>query len=59
MFGSDRLPKLLCLPFNAMLQHGDLCHDQMLTFIVPVLIDKKGDISSEDNYWPRAITSVI
>jgi hypothetical protein len=31
----------------------------MITIVIPVLKDKKGDLSSKDNYRPVAITSVI
>ena len=41
-----------------MLIHGYLCHDLMVTFIVPVLKYKKGDINKV-NYRPIVITSLI
>ena len=58
-YGSDKLSVLLCLLFNAMIIHGYLCEGLMDTVLIPIVKDKKGDISCKDNYRPIALTSVI
>ena len=58
-FSSAKVSVLLCFLFNAMLLHGYICPELMDTVLTPILKDKKGDISSKDNYRPIAITSVI
>ena len=45
--------------FNAMLCHGFVPHHLMSTMIIPLLKDKKGDISTKNNYRPIAITNVM
>lgn len=45
--------------FNAMLCHGFIPHNLMSTILVPLLKDKKGDISAKNNYRPIAITNVM
>ena len=59
IYGSDKLCVYLCMLFNAMIVHGFVCKGLMDTILVPIVKDKKGDISSKDNYRPIAITSVI
>ena len=49
---------LLSLVFNAMIIHGHLPSSFMDSIIVPLVKDKKGDITSVDNYRPLAITCV-
>ena len=49
---------LLSLLFNAMIIHGHLPSSFMDSIIVPLVKDKKGDITSVENYRPLAITSV-
>ena len=49
-------PSLL---FNCMMIHSYIPDMFMYTVIIPLLKDKKGDISSSDNYRPIAITSVV
>ena len=44
---------------NSMLIHGYLPDDLMLTHIIPIVKNKKGDITSKDNYRPIAISSVL
>ena len=58
-FGSDKLSVLLCLLFNSMILHGYICQELMDTILIPIVKDKKGNVSSKDNYRPIAITSVI
>jgi len=50
---------LLAIVFNCMIIHSYLPDDLMISYIIPVLKDKKGDISSKDNYRPIAITSIM
>ena len=42
-----------------MLTHAYLPSNFMLSFIVPLIKDKKGDVTSKDNYRPIALTSII
>ncbi len=58
-YGSDKLCVYLSMLFNAMIVHGFVCKGLMDTILVPIVKDKKGDISSKDNYRPIAITSII
>ena len=57
-FSCTKITVLLSLCFNAMLSHGHLCQQLMNTIIVPIIKDKKGDVTDADNYRPIAITSV-
>lgn len=50
---------LLSLLFNCMISHGYICDGLMDTILIPIIKDKKGDLSSKNNYRPIAITSVI
>ena len=50
---------LLNILFNCVLIHGYLPREFMSTVIMPLVKDKKGDISDVDNYRPIAITTVI
>ena len=45
--------------FNAMIIHCHLPASLMETVIVPIVKDKKGDLSAADNYRPIAITSIL
>jgi exonuclease III len=56
---NKKLSVILSLCFNAMLIHNYLPDVFMKTIIVPIVKDKKGDISSSDNFRPIAITCVI
>ena len=56
---SDKIHVLLSLLFNAMITHGYVCDGIMDTVLIPIVKDKKGDLSSKDNYRPIAITSVL
>ena len=58
-YGSCKLNVLLSMLFNSMILHGYVCQGLMDTVLVPIIKDKKGDISSKDNYRPIAITSVV
>ena len=50
---------LLSLLFNMCISHGFIPSGIMYTIIVPIVKDKKGDISDKDNYRPIALTSVF
>ena len=58
-YSSNKLMFLLAIVFNCMIIHSYLPDDLMISYIIPVLKDKKGDISSKDNYRPIAITSIM
>ena len=49
---------LLSLCFNGMLLHGHISQRFMDTVIVPIIKDKKGDVTDADNYRPIALTTV-
>ena len=57
-FSCTKITVLLSLCFNAMLSHGHLSQQLMNTILVPIIKDKKGDVTDADNYQPIAITSV-
>jgi hemolysin-activating ACP:hemolysin acyltransferase len=44
---------------NAMLIHGHLPSTFMETVILPVIKNKRGDITNKDNYRPIAITNIF
>ena len=44
---------------NSMLIHSYVPLDCMLTCNVPLVKDKKGDLTSKDNYRPIALTCII
>jgi hypothetical protein len=58
-FASYRLTVLLTLFFNAVISHGYIPEQFMDSVIIPILKDKKGDITDKDNYRPIALTSVL
>ena len=58
-YATDRLSILLCFLFNAMIVHGYMCQELMDTILIPIIKDKKGNLSSKDNYRPIALTSVL
>jgi len=57
-YASDKLYVLLSLVLNCMIKHGYLPAKFMETVLVPIVKDKKGDITDGDNYRPIAITCV-
>ena len=59
VYSDKRIIVLLCMLFNTMLTHAYLPSNFMLSFIVPLIKDKKGDVTSKDNYRPIALTSII
>ena len=58
-YAVDTLPVLLSMVFNSMLIHGHLPSKLMDTKISPIVKDKKGDLSSADNYRPIAVTCIL
>ena len=50
---------LLSILFNAMIIHAYIPDEFMLSFIIPLVKDTKGDIISKDNYRPIAIRSIL
>ena len=59
VYCNDKLNCLLSILFNCILIHSHLPADFMLSFIVPLVKDKKGDITSKDNYRPIALTNIL
>jgi hypothetical protein len=58
-FACDKLSVLLSIVMNAMLIHGHLPSTFMETVILPVIKNKRGDITNKDNYRPIAITNIF
>lgn len=54
----DKLSVLLCLCFNSMILHGYVTEGFSDTILIPIIKDKKGNITDPDNYRPIAISSV-
>ena len=57
-YASEKLYVLLCICFNAMLLHSHVPTEFSNTILVPIIKDKKGNITDPDNYRPIAITTV-
>ena len=57
-FSHPIIVDILCTLFNCMMSHGFVPSKLMETIIVPIVKDKKGIVTSKDNYRPIAITSV-
>ena len=55
---SHRAAVLLSMCFNSMIVHGHVSKPLMDTVLVPIIKDKKGDVTSADNYRPIALTTV-
>ena len=49
----------LMLLFNSIVIHGHIPMEVMDTVLVPLIKDKKGNITSKDNYRPIAITCIL
>ena len=58
-FAHESINVYLSFLLNAIMVHGYLPPIIMDTVIVPVIKDKKGNVTSKDNYRPIAITSVF
>lgn len=59
IYAHDSLHRLLHVFFNAAIVHSYLPQSFMDTVISPIVKDKKGDLTSEENYRPVAVTCVI
>ena len=57
-YAHEKLYILLNLVFNSMLIHAYLPASLMDTIIIPLVKDKRGDLTDADNYRPLAITCV-
>ena len=58
-YASDNTYVCLSLVFNHMIAHGNLTSKFMDTFIMPIVKDKKGDITNGDNYQPIAYRHLL
>lgn len=58
-YADDKLCVLLSILFNAMIIHNYIPDAMLDTIIVPIIKDKRGDISDQDNYRPLALTCVV
>ena len=58
MYASDRIFALLTFCYNAMISHNYMPESITNTILVPIVKDKRGDITEKDNYRPIAITTV-
>ena len=58
-YSDDCLCDLLAKLFNCFIIHGYLPKAFMYTVLVPVVKDKKNDLSDCDNYRPIALTTII
>ena len=45
--------------YNAVLNHACLLDAIVYILIIPLLRDKKGDVTLKDNYRPIAITGIL
>ena len=58
IYASEKLYVLLCICFSAMLLHIHAPTQFSNTILVPIIKDKKGNITDPDNHRPIAITTV-
>ena len=58
-YAHNKIHVLLALLFNAMIIHNFLPKAFMDTTLVPLIKDRKGIVTSSDNYRPLAITCVV
>ena len=58
-YASDKLSILMSMVINAMFAHGYLPCSIMETVIIPIIKDKRGDVTDKDNYRPIAITNIF
>ena len=54
----EKINLYFCNLFNCMLKHGFLPDTFMKTIIVPIIKDKRGDVTDKDNYRPIALTTI-
>jgi hypothetical protein len=55
----DKAAILLSMLFNAMVVHGHMPQMMMDTVLIPIIKDKKGDVTDRDNYRPVAVACII
>ena len=58
-YASTRVSVLLSFLFNAIVVHDFIPLSLMDTVLIPIVKDKKGDVTDQDNYRPIAITTVL
>jgi len=54
----DKVAVMLSLIFNAMIIHGYIPEMVMDTILIPIVKDRKGDVTDRDNYRPIAVTCI-
>jgi hypothetical protein len=59
IYCSSRVYVLLSMLFSCSIFHGYLPSEMLDTIIVPIIKDKKGDITDKDNYRPVALTCIM
>ena len=57
-FADTRLICLLTMLFNSIVSHGYMPPNLMKSVIVPIIKDKRGQVTDKNNYRPIAMTSV-
>jgi len=55
----DKLSFLMAMVINAMFTHSYFPSNIMETVIIPIIKDKRGDVTDKDNYRPIAITNIF
>ena len=58
IYADVSINKLLLMLFNSIIVHGFIPNELMNTMIIPLVKDKKGDVTSKDNYRPIAVTNI-
>ena len=58
-YACNRVPAMLSFLFTAILVHGYLPKNFMLSSLIPIVKNRSGDLTSKDNYRPIAINSVV
>ena len=58
VYAHDRVSVLLSMGFNAVFIHGYIPDSLMDTMIIPIIKDKKGNVTDKHNYRPIAVTSI-
>jgi hypothetical protein len=59
IYAHDKLSEIICILFNTMLIHNHIPQKFMDTIIIPLIKDKKGDVSDCNNYRPIALTCIM
>jgi hypothetical protein len=58
LFAHHVINELFCTLINSAIMHGYLPIKALETLLVPIVKDKKGDITNSDNYRPIAIATI-